>query len=234
MSQPGLPKMIMFYGPPGSGKGVQTDLLMEKFNLTPISWGESFRNFAAKYADDPSSPHYTRANRVRDLLLQGLPILTEDMMFILQDKIITTLEDPNTTVIMDKPGSLPPEAQWISDFLVQRQIPNCLIHLKIPFEVSVQRVTSRFYVPSDPREIPYNSYREAKSKCKEGEEPIRRQDDSNLEVIKHRYYDLYLANCEQVMAIYRQNGLTKILEIDAQQPIEDNFQQILTFLRENY
>jgi adenylate kinase family enzyme len=89
-------------------------------------------------------------------------------------------------------------------------------------------------VPSDPREIPYSSYREAKSKCKEGEEPIRRQDDSNLEVIKHRYYDLYLANCEQVMAIYRQNGLTKILEIDAQQPIEDNFQQILTFLRENY
>ena len=99
MSQPGLPKMIMFYGPPGSGKGVQTDLLMEKFNLTPIPWGESFRNFAAKYADDPSSPHYARANRVRDLLLQGLPILTEDMMFILQDKIITTLEDPNTTVI---------------------------------------------------------------------------------------------------------------------------------------
>ncbi len=234
MSAHKLPKLIMLYGPPGSGKGVQTELLCAKFGLQNISWGESFRDFVAKHAEDDTSSDQQRAKRVREYMLKGLPILTEDMMYILQQRIVFALQNSDQSLIMDKPGSLPPEAQWISDFLVQHNLSNCLIHFTLPFEISLNRVASRYYVPSDPREIPYKSFEEAKSKCKEGEEPIKRQDDSNLETLKHRYYDLYESNKQTVLNIYKHNNLTKILEIDANDSIDSIFAQIVTFLEENY
>lgn len=229
-----LPKLLMLYGPPGSGKGVQTDLLTEKFDLKVISWGESFREFAQKYAEDSSSQEQWRAKRVRENMVQGSALLTEDMMYILEDKITSSLKNSSKSIIMDKPGSLPPEAKWLSDFVVNNQISNCLIHFTLPYEVSVQRIASRFYVPSDPKEVPYPSYEIAKANCRTGEEPIQREDDSRVESIKHRYFDLYEANRDQVLRTYRQNNYTKILEINADDSVESVHKRILDFLEKEF
>lgn len=234
MSVQKLPKLIMLYGPPGSGKGVQTDLLTSKFSLQVISWGESFREFAQKNANDPSSLNYIRAKRVREKMLDGSAILTEDMMYILESKITKSLEKSNQPIIMDKPGSLPPEASWISNFLVTNQIPNCLIHLTLPYSISVQRIAGRFYIPSDTKEIPYSSYQEAKLKCPIGQEPLQREDDASVEIVKHRYYNLYEANRKEVLKIYQNNNLTKILTLEADNSIEKIHQAITNFLTTNY
>lgn len=210
------------------------DLLTTKFDLQVISWGESFREFADTHGNNPNSSDYVRAQRVKERMLAGMAIATEDMMYILQAKIAAALESSDRSVIMDKPGSLPPEAAWISDFVVDRNISNCLIHLTLPFEVSVRRIASRFYVPSDRKEISYSSYQEAKDRCGPGEEPLQRLDDRNVDIIRQRYFGLYAANSEQVLATYANNGLTKILTIEADAPIEKIHQQIVDFLERNY
>jgi adenylate kinase len=229
-----LPKLLMFYGPPGSGKGVQTDLLTAKFDFQVISWGESFREFVQKHADDSTSSDQWRAQRVRECMLDGSAILTEDMMYILEEKITHNLENSDKPIIMDKPGSLPPEAQWLSDFLAGKNISNCLIHFTLSYELAVQRIVSRFYVPSDPKEISYPSYEVAKENCQPGEEPIQREDDGRLESVRHRYYDLYEANRDQVLDTYQSNGFTKILEIEADDTVENIHETIVEFLEKEF
>jgi len=208
----------MLYGPPGSGKDVQTRLLCARFGLQSIFWGESFRDFVAKHAEDTTSSDQERAKRVREYMLRGMPILTEDMMYILQQRIIFALQNSDQSLVMDKPGSLPAEAQWLSDFLVQHNLSNCLIHFTLPFEISLKRIEGRSYVPSGTS----------------GEKPIKRPDDIDLETLKYRYYVLYESNRQSVLDIYGSNNLTKILEIDANDSIESIFAQIVTFLEKNY
>ncbi len=224
----------MLYGPPGSGKGVQTDLLTNKFDLQVISWGESFREFAQLHAEDESSEDQWRAQRVRKKMIDGSALLTEDMMYILQSKIVESLENLDKSIIMDKPGSLPPEAKWLSDFVTNRQITNCLIHFTLPYELAVQRIASRFYVPSDPKEIPYPSYEEAKANSNPREEPIQREDDSRIESVKHRYFNLYKANRDQVLTTYKENNFTKIIEINADDAVENIHHKIVDYLAQNF
>lgn len=213
-----FPKVIMFYGPPGSGKGTQASLLKEKYGFRYLDWGHEFRNFSSAHLSDKNDPEYWRAKRVQEYMLEGLPILTEDLQYIIGQSIIDGALNRSDTFVMDKCGVKIGEAQWLSELLSQNKIPNILFHLPLSLEDAIDRISNRYYAPNDKK--PYNSYEEALSHCKEGTLPIKRKDEDRQTTMA-RYDNLYRIHHIEILNTYKNTNYTHVIDVDASQKIID-------------
>jgi len=212
-----LPQLVILYGPPGSGKGTQATLLADKHGYQFLDWGHAFRQFAQQFRHDANNQHYQRACQVHDALTHGLPILTEDLLFII-GKQITDLISSGKKVVMDKPGSLPPESEWISSMIQDQNIDCTFVHLPLDIEVSVARILHRYYVPGS--KFPYPSRQAALQDCSPGVEPIMRSDDADQEVTRNRYFNLYGQHQQEIRQIYQSKNI-RMVEVNAQAEVDD-------------
>ena len=207
---------IMFYGPPGSGKGTQANLLKEKYSFRFLDWGHEFRQFSSHHINDKNDPEYWRAKRVQEYMLEGLPILTEDLQYIIGQSIVDGALNRSDTFVMDKCGVKIGEAQWLSDLLLKNQIPNVLFHLPLSLEDAIERISNRYYVPGDKK--PYNSYEEALKHCPEGVLPMKRKDEDRQTTMA-RYDSLYRIHHIEILETYKNTNFTHVIDIDASQSI---------------
>ncbi|GAB4144883.1 MAG: adenylate kinase [Patescibacteria group bacterium] len=221
-----LPKVIMFYGPPGSGKGTQANLIKDKYNIKFLDFGASFREFVAEHKDNADDPEQERAQRVYDYLMKG-PILTEDLQYII-GKIIVDGVSGAGNFVMDKCGVLPEESEWLSDLLKNNQISSVLFHLPLDVAKSVERINHRYYVPGN--KVPFGSYEEALKHCPEGIEPIRREGEDESHTLQ-RYDTMYRNNRDEILDIYRRKGHTPVIDINASLSIDEVHQQVINNLK---
>lgn len=222
------PQLIILYGPPGSGKGTQANILSKEFGYTFVDFGQSFRNFVKENLNKEiqnsldhglSNVNPTldqRALRVKQMLETGQAILTEDFYFIIESKINEYI-DSKTLFIIDKPGSLNDEAQWLSSLVINKSVSNIFINLVVPMSVSVDRISHRFYIPSSSE--PFLSYQQAMENSKAGEIPYQRPEDENRDITLKRIDNLY-GHSDEILLIYKSKGI-KVINIDATGSIEE-------------
>lgn len=222
-----FPQVIMFYGPPGSGKGTQASLLKEKFGFHFLDWGHEFRSFSASHLPDKSDPEYWRAKRVQEYMLEGLPILTEDLQYIIGQAIVDGVLKRSDNFVMDKCGVKIGEAEWLSGLLLNNRIPSILFHLPLTLEQAIERINNRFYVPGDKK--PYGSYEEAARNCPEGVAPLKRKDEDRQTTMA-RYDSLYRIHHLEILETYKIKEFTKVIDIDATLSVEDVHIKILNYL----
>jgi adenylate kinase len=120
--------MILFFGPPGSGKSVQGELLVKRNNWLWLSTGQLFRNSknpeihkrlaTGELFDDELT------NKVLEEALQGI--------------------DTKTTVILDGYPRNIDQARWLLDHLPNhgREI-DCVIEFTVPEEELMRRLSDR-------------------------------------------------------------------------------------------
>lgn len=213
--QPDLPnpQLIILYGPPGSGKGTQASILRDEYGYEFLDFGASFREFV-KNNEDSASTDYQRARRVESDLLAGKAILSKDFFYILKHKI-QTLIDSKKQFIIDKPGSLEVEAQWLSDLIIENNISSLFIHLELNLDIALQRITKRWYIPSSKN--PFMTFNDAFKQRINNEQPYQRPEDEDPEISKKRITNLYGLN-QKILDIYSNKGFV-INNINADQPI---------------
>lgn len=217
--------LIILYGPPGSGKGTQANLLSKKLGIKFLDAGHEFREFALIHANEPNNPEAERSSRVHEYLNKGTPILTQDYLHIIQKQVENAIAS-HKPLIMDKPGgSLIPEAEWLNQLILDKNIKVKFFHLPIPLEESIRRIEARYFVPG--YQTPYATYKEALAHCVGSVKPIKREDDTNDELIKSRYQKVYSNQAEQILQIFGSNPNVEIVEIDASQPVDIVHKQIL-------
>lgn len=130
--------MILFFGPPGSGKSVQGEALVERNGWTWLSTGQMFRD-----SEDPE---------VLDRLKSGELIDDE-----LTNKVLAQAlngVDTDNHVVLDGYPRNPAQAAWLEDHLPKhgREI-RCIIVFETPREELVRRLSGRGRTEDTPEVI---------------------------------------------------------------------------------
>lgn len=124
----GMDKYIIF-GPQGSGKGTQGELLCKNFGFVHISLGDIFRWNTAN--------HTKLAARVSRIMNQGLLVPDEIVHEVIRERL--EQHDWNFGFVLDGFPRTRPQAE----FLFENWNLDAVIHLDVPDEIVEQRVLSR-------------------------------------------------------------------------------------------
>jgi adenylate kinase family enzyme len=186
-------------GPAGSGKGTLACNL-EKQGFTIIGAGEELRKYIAT-ADKRDSLRI----RIEKKVNQGLNADTKDLYSIIEKKIHTL----TGRILGDGIIRTQDQAEWLVNYVNS----NCqivhFVNLVAPFDILLERLSNRFFIPNSPH--PYPSYGAAYAECKNGEIPIVRKDD-NPEAIKNRFAQ-YQENIDIIMDTIVGSNFIKIHNI---------------------
>jgi adenylate kinase len=183
---------LLLYGPPGSGKGTQAELLHERFNIPHIATGDILRNEVA--------------NRT-PLGLQAQPIMAaggyvpdEIMIGIIRNRLREP--DSDAGFVMDGFPRTIPQAEAL-DALLGELDKNFhrVVYLNVPTPVLVERLAGRMTCPVDQKTYPPGT----KTCPVHGVQLVQREDDKP-EAVKQRI-EIYLHKTLPLLDYYRKQAL---------------------------
>lgn len=125
---------IALFGPPGAGKGTQSEILIRKYNLTYISTGDLLRRELAE-----GSP---LGEQAREIIASGGLVPDEIIVQIIEKTIAENAQGdgflfdgfPRTTI----------QAYILEGLMIKLNTSlTCLIDLQVPEDVSVERLVQR-------------------------------------------------------------------------------------------
>lgn len=125
---------LILFGPPGSGKGTQAALLVEKYNLYHISTGDLFRS--------ETSQKTALGLKALEYMEKGMLVPDEVTIGMLKNKV-NSLPDVKGFIYDGFPRTAA-QALALDDFLCdQNEEVNLLLALNVPEEEIVQRLLLR-------------------------------------------------------------------------------------------
>ena len=132
------PKVIIMLGPPGSGKGVQSELLAQKLKLPAFSVGDVLRAEVRK-----QTPEGLTADKI---MSYGLNIDGRLLIKILGKRILNSPQG----CILDNPARSQKQLEFFLSFLRENKINVWqAFHIRLDRQTSIERVLGRKHKASD-------------------------------------------------------------------------------------
>jgi len=129
--------ILIFFGPPGAGKGTQADLVSKKFGIPHLSTGEILRN---KLLDNDSL-----SEKLKDVIDSGNLVPDDILNKIVANRI--AISDCNKGFILDGYPRTIVQKDFLSDFLINNNLKiSKIFDLKINQKKIIQRIKSRFNI----------------------------------------------------------------------------------------
>ena len=210
-------KSIILIAPPAGGKGTQSSMLKEEYNLPHISTGDLLRG--ASNNDSEISM------QIKAILKEGKLVPDEIVMSLLKDRI--TEEDCNNGYILDGFPRTVAQAEAYEEILKDLgKEEGYVILLNTNKEDAKARIANRVSCPKCGRV--YNNIIEdlkpqVMNKCDDcGSDLIHREDD-NAETYEKRY-DEYLEKTQPLIDFYKNKNL--LYEVDNNIDVDHTFAQI--------
>jgi adenylate kinase len=125
---------IALFGPPGAGKGTQSQLLIERYNLAYISTGDLLRQEIAENTE--------LGQQVKEIIAQGSLVSDEIMVELIEKKIVQSNES-NGILFDGFPRTLV-QAYILDGLLLKLNTQlSCMLSLEVPNEELIQRLIER-------------------------------------------------------------------------------------------
>ena len=146
-------KNIVIFGAPGSGKGTQSDKMIEKYGLNHISTGDVLRAEIKKG---------TELGKTAASYIDNGQLIPDDLMVSILASVYDSFEDCNGVIFDGFPRTIP-QAEALKKMLDERgDKVAAMIELDVPEDELMKRLLAHFknhlYVkimPSDPKTIPF-------------------------------------------------------------------------------
>jgi len=211
-----MSKIVIFLGPPGAGKGTQSQLLKERNGFIQISTGDLLRE-AVK--------NQTELGKLAKQYMDEGKLVPDDLIISLIKEKLQEYADKN--IIFDGFPRTIPQAESLDNLLshLNKNI-DAVILFKIESEEIVKRLTGRRVCPSCGAvyHMVYNPPKidEICDKC--GARLIQRDDDKE-EVIRKRL-EVYHQQTKPLIEYYK----SKIVEIDATDNPNNIYNKIVSMI----
>lgn len=207
---------LIIFGPQGSGKGTQADLLAEKFNLAHIETGQIFREIGRE--DSQLGRTVKKLNEQKEMIPDEVTVevLREKLQVVPFDLGIILDSAPRTT------GQVEPIEQMLAE--LARPIDKA-IYIALPYEQSVERITKRYACTVCYRHFVLgNHIQEMNEPCPTCGGPIMQRGDDTPEGVAKRLDTFYKVTIP-VIDEYRERGM--LIEVDGSQSVEKVFEDIV-------
>ncbi|MCS7249367.1 MAG: adenylate kinase [candidate division WOR-3 bacterium] len=192
---------IILFGPPGSGKGTQAELLKEKEGFLHFSTGDFFRQEIAKET--------SLGKKVQYYLEKGLLVPDEIVIEIVENFL---KENYNKKIVFDGYPRTLPQAFSLDQFLLQRneKINFCFL-IELSEEEIIKRLTSR-RVCKNCGAIYNLNFKKPKIEglCDLCNSELIQRDDDKEEVIKERINIYYKDTLPLIDYYEKKNNLYRI------------------------
>ena len=126
--------IVIFFGPPGAGKGTQADLISKKFKIPHLSTGEILRK---KLLDTD-----ILSKKLKDIIDSGNLVPDDTLNEIVANRI--TFSDCKSGFILDGYPRTIVQKDFLSNFLKSNDLKiSKIFDLKISQKIIIQRIKSR-------------------------------------------------------------------------------------------
>jgi adenylate kinase len=125
---------LVIFGPPGAGKGTQSEKIIEKYNLAHISTGDMFRMHIQNDTD--------LGKKVKQILADGL-LVPDSITIEMLEEEVNRRPDVNGFIFDGFPRTVP-QAEALDDFLLSKGNKiNLVLQLDVNQEVIKERISER-------------------------------------------------------------------------------------------
>lgn len=126
---------IALFGPPGAGKGTQSRLLVNKYNLAYISTGDILRKEIEKNSEI--------GQQVKEIIKKGGLVSDEIIVQIIEEELRTNTEKVNGFLFDGFPRTTV-QAYILEGLLLKMNTElHCMLSLEVPRENLIERMTKR-------------------------------------------------------------------------------------------
>ena len=210
---------LILLGPPGAGKGTQSQFIANKFNLYQLSTGDLLRNEIKKKTEI--------GKKIEDIIAHG-DFVVDEVVNKLLEQIICNPSYRNRIIFDGYPRNIK-QAKNL-EFLLNsnNQSLNFILFLKVSREVIEKRILERVICEKCKKIFNKLTDKEEIEKHVCGINHLKKRDDDNLETIITRYEE-YMKKTKPVLDFY--SSKSYFYEIDGSQEIQaitSKIEQILT------
>ena len=209
---------IIIFGPPGAGKGTQSEFIVKKFSLFKLSTGDLLREEIKKNS--------SLGIKITSVVNAGT-LVSDEIINKLIENIVANKNYKNKIIFDGYPRNLS-QAQNLNELLHKHdQSIDLVIRLKVSLDVIKQRITGRM-VCSKCGKI-YNEFYNLPNNdstcCKKVF--LKKRDDDNVDVAIKRF-KTYEESTEPVLKFY--NKLNLVKDINGEADIDAIYNEISSLL----
>lgn len=210
-----MKKIIIFLGPPGSGKGTQAKKLAADFGFVHLSSGDLLRNILKNpLANDPETEKALAAMKA------GLLVSDQYIYKLVFGEIKKHLTDGKGVVLDGAIRNLP-QAEEYQKFFQENNLSDEVLAVEISLtdEESFNRLTKRRICVSCGEIIPYLPATRDLTACPKCDGELKTRADDDPEVIKKRIVEQGNIALAPIISFYENLGILR--RVDGQPAIEE-------------
>jgi len=208
---------LLFFGPPGAGKGTQAKKVAKEFDVVHISTGDILRDAVSKGTE--------LGKKAKAIMDRGELVSDEIMNSLVKEK----LEELDSFILDGYPRTLD-QAKFLDQATkeLKKEIDAAIL-IDVTEEEIVKRISNRRVCPNCGKVYNLITLKPKEDeKCDVCGTKLIQRDDDKEDVVRERY-KVYKKNTEPVIEYYRKNN--KIITIDGAQNVEDVTKELFNILR---
>jgi adenylate kinase len=215
---------LVLFGPPGSGKGTQSERICELYKMTHISTGDALR---AAIRNKTSV-----GQRAQNIIERG-ELVSDDLVTELLRDIIQPLLGATASFLFDGYPRTVHQVTLLRGLIQEFRLDDpVVVNLEVPEETLILRLTGR-RICSECRAT-FNIYSKPTRQvgvCDVCSGPLTRRIDDSPETTRERLR-IYHEQSKPVLDLYREMG--RLYTIDAGADTDEVFRKISRIVEENY
>lgn len=214
-------RYIILLGAPGAGKGTQAKILQEQIGLTHISSGDLFRENISK-----QTPLGLLAKSFMD---KGELVRDDVTVQMVMERIARP--DCVRGVVFDGFPRTEAQARALdAAFAKESKRINGVVHVSVPDEVLIERLSARWVCPVDG--AVYNMLSnppKVAGRCDHDGSALEQRNDDKPETVRHRL-EVYRSQTKPLIEYYCAEGLLR--NVDGERSIEEVEADVVRTVRE--